>query len=228
MKKCPQCSILKPKDEWNKNSSSADGLQRVCRACSKEIYLRNRDKNLKQKKEYYLKNAEALRIEGREKYLRRRDRVLIVRKQYCLKNKSKIQKKTTERYRTDVSFRLRVRLRVRLGHFLKNRSKTGVIEKYLGLNRHDYVKYIESKWLPDMNWDNYGHGHGKWCIDHIVPLCHFDFEKEDHVALASHYSNTQPLWFSDNSRLGSKDGDLPKDGFLEWAKNILSKNKFDF
>jgi hypothetical protein len=49
-----------------------------------------------------------------------------------------------------------------------------------------------------MSWDNYGHGRDKWNIDHIIPLRAFDLSQEQHIVLACHYLNLQPLWQPEN------------------------------
>jgi hypothetical protein len=36
MKKCPKCEESKPLNDFAKNASKADGLQRICRICVKE------------------------------------------------------------------------------------------------------------------------------------------------------------------------------------------------
>jgi hypothetical protein len=49
-----------------------------------------------------------------------------------------------------------------------------------------------------MSWDN----HGKWHIDHIIPLA--SAETEEDIYRLSHYTNLQPLWAEDNWRKNSK------------------------
>jgi hypothetical protein len=51
-----------------------------------------------------------------------------------------------------------------------------------------------------MTWAN----HGEWHIDHIRPLASFDLRKEDHLVLAFHYTNLQPLWAQENLRKGAR------------------------
>ena len=49
-----------------------------------------------------------------------------------------------------------------------------------------------------MKWDN----HGKWHIDHIIPLS--SAETEEEVYNLCHYTNLQPLWGEDNLKKGKK------------------------
>jgi len=51
---------------------------------------------------------------------------------------------------------------------------------------------IESKFTDNMTWEN----HGKWHIDHIVPISSAITMAE--LEKLFHYSNLQPLWAKDN------------------------------
>ena len=54
-----------------------------------------------------------------------------------------------------------------------------------------------------MSWDNYG----KWHIDHIIPIKYKQDCKNptiEEVAKRLHYTNTQPLWASENMSIGNR------------------------
>ena len=83
-------------------------------------------------------------------------------------------------------------------------TKTATVsEEYgierVGLTTSQYRAYIESLWEEGMSWNNYGHGEGKWCIDHIIPKSHFDLTDPEQYKKCSHYTNTQSMWFVNNS-----------------------------
>ena len=68
----------------------------------------------------------------------------------------------------------------------------------LGCSREYFISYIESKFEPWMNWDNYGRKNGvtksinvSWDLDHIIPSSSAK-TIEDCVRL-NHYTNFQPL-----------------------------------
>ena len=69
------------------------------------------------------------------------------------------------------------------------KSKTFEI---VGISYDEFRKYIESKFVDDMSWDNYGH----WHLDHIIPICSANSESD--VISLCHYKNFQPLWAIDN------------------------------
>lgn len=74
----------------------------------------------------------------------------------------------------------------------KKNSRTHDI---IGCTYEELKSYLESKFLPWMNWNNQGKYNGTlnhgWDIDHIVPIS--TAKTEEDVIRLSHYSNLQPL-----------------------------------
>ncbi len=71
----------------------------------------------------------------------------------------------------------------------------------LGCTIEEYKNYLESKWEPWMNWDNYGPpgtGYDVWNIDHIVPFNCGNPTIADKLQRC-HYTNTRPLRTIDNN-----------------------------
>ena len=56
MKECPKCKKEKSLNDFAKNSSRKDGLQRICRSCVKEqdaiLFKKNKDSIIKRNKKY--------------------------------------------------------------------------------------------------------------------------------------------------------------------------------
>ena len=99
-----------------------------------------------------------------------------------------------ERYKNDIQFRLRVILRNRLLQSVKTDAKAGSAVRDLGCSIEEFKVYLESKFLPDMTWDNYA----EWQIDHIKPLSMFDLTNREQFLQACNYTNLQPMWERDN------------------------------
>ena len=78
----------------------------------------------------------------------------------------------------------------------------------LGCSREAFKGHIESRLQAGMTLDNYGQR--GWVIDHIRPLASFHMENATEMAAAFHYSNTQPMWATENIQKGDKlpDGSL--------------------
>lgn len=77
-------------------------------------------------------------------------------------------------------------------------KKTKRSVTYLGCDIDTYKEYLESRFKDGMTWEN----HGKWHIDHIVPLKHATSEMTIEERL--HYKNTQPMWGSENMGKGNR------------------------
>jgi hypothetical protein len=61
--------------------------------------------------------------------------------------------------------------------------------------------HLESLFKPGMTWENYG----EWHVDHIVPISWFPFKKDSSlVFVASHWTNLQPLWATENLAKGNR------------------------
>lgn len=109
---------------------------------------------------------------------------------------------STMRARSDKSFALvkNIRNRVDLAikaHHATKKDRTLVL---VGCTVASLVKYIESKFLDGMSWDN----RSRWHIDHIIPISRFDLRDPAQQAAAFHYTNLQPLWAEDNLRKSDK------------------------
>jgi hypothetical protein len=66
----------------------------------------------------------------------------------------------------------------------------------------ELMAHLEAKFLPGMTWDN----RGEWHIDHIRPLCSFDFQTPECPQFREAWAltNLQPLWAVDNLKKGGR------------------------
>src|SRR3546814_5744253 len=66
----------------------------------------------------------------------------------------------------------------------------------------DLMAHLERQFLPGMSWDNRGQLH----IDHIRPLCSFEFTSPDDPQFREAWAltNLRPLWARDNLRKGGR------------------------
>lgn len=94
------------------------------------------------------------------------------------------------------AFKLRVSNTIR--RHLKNKKANKTIE-YLGCTIPVYKKFIERQFDEGMSWSNYG----EWEIDHIVPV-NYNKPTLEIVQSRLHYTNTQPLWKSENMAKGNR------------------------
>lgn len=143
---------------------------------------REKDSTKKRLKNYYEENKEYIKIKNKE---------------YKVNNKETINENHRRRYKNDVLYKIKFMLRnmlyksiVRNG-YEKNSKTTEII----GCSFEEFKVYIESKFEPWMNWENYGLYNGKlnhgWDIDHIKPL--YSVKTEEDLIKLNHYTNLQPL-----------------------------------
>lgn len=147
---------------------------------NKRWYEANRDLVARRKADYYLNNAENEKLRSK-----------IFRKLHPKKRRPKNPQE-----------RVIANIRSKVSHIIAGRYKKSRTEKYIGCSFEELKKHLESQFLPEMTWDNYGQ-YG-WHVDHIIPLKAFDLSMESNLYKAWHYSNLQPLWWRDNIRKGKK------------------------
>ena len=100
-------------------------------------------------------------------------------------------------FSTNNLFRLKENLRGLIRNSIKKKglTKSKKTEDIIGISLSDFLKYLESKFEPWMNWENYGRYNGEfnygWDIDHIVPTSSASNEEE--IYRLNHYTNLQPL-----------------------------------
>ena len=156
----------------------------------------NRQQHLDQLRQWREKNREKLRAQRLAWLAKNPD--------YAKKKRAKDptyqSRYTTTRKKRDPVFRLTVNLRRRVLLGLQGRSKSSRTEDLLGCSFTFLRFWLESKFLPNMSWENYG----DWHVDHIRPLASFDLTDPKQQALAFHFLNLQPLWAKDNLSKGAK------------------------
>ena len=102
-------------------------------------------------------------------------------------------------YHTNPMIKLHALVRVYVTSALKGKPKTHRTKDILGIEWNEFRDYIESMFEPWMNWDNHGHGRGKWALQHIIPKIYA--ETEDDIYRLNYYKNLMPMDFSDNGAL---------------------------
>jgi len=173
---CSKCGVEKEVCEFNKRKNrKGDEIPRgFCKKCHSLISINynklNPDKNKTHRVTWYKKNSKDLIV------------------------------KLRERRHTDLLYKLRIGIRTRLKMAIKYNSKGGSVIELLGIDIVGLKSYLESKFIGNMSWDNYGlYG---WHIDHIIPLS--SAKTEDEFYKLCHYTNLQPLWAKDNWKKGNK------------------------
>ena len=69
-KVCSVCKVEKDFCEFNNRSRAKDGKKSSCKECTKEYYIKNREKQYFQKKEYYIKYRGKIISKKKEYYIK--------------------------------------------------------------------------------------------------------------------------------------------------------------
>jgi hypothetical protein len=215
MDTCSKCGVEKDRSEFYVKDRATGRIDSKCKTCTSEDrkayyedhketiaevhrdwYEANKEKVFSDVGRWRKENPEKVRQYGRTSTARLRE---INPGRLTERNKNKEKK-----LRKKLVNRLAKALRNRLRNILKGRAKIGSAVRDLGCSLEELKTYLESRWKEGMSWVNYGHGVGKWGIDHIIPLSAFDLTNRQHVVLACHHLNLQPLWHEENSSKGAK------------------------
>lgn len=100
--------------------------------------------------------------------------------------------------KTDPAWRLSAHMRGLMHRGLGRRKAGRSWRSFVPYSLDELMAHIERQFLPGMTWAN----HGAWHIDHIRPLCSFEFERPEDPAFQEAWAlaNLRPLWAEDNIR----------------------------
>lgn len=185
LKQCIECNSVDNKEyKWYKGPT--------CRSCYYKKYHSNRrDVHLMQMKQRRDVNKEHDAKIKSEWIANNKQRHNEYKRLYKL-----------NRYHSDENFRLLNIVRRQINRAIKGEMKELRSIEYIGCSIDELKIHLESKFQPGMTWNNYG----EWQIDHIRPLSSFTLTETVELRAATHYSNLQPLWKSDNLSKGRKYG----------------------
>jgi len=175
--------------------------------------LKNRDRLLEYRRNYYQKNKQVILGQNRayrkrypEKTIARTRRYAELKKDSIADYKKRYAEENRDRLRTyfrlysnkrrveSVYFYLKMLLRTRLNQALRRKTKMGSAVRDVGCSIEELRFHLEKKFRPGMSWQN----RGSWHVDHIVPLSKFNLTVREEFLRAVHFSNLQPLWAKEN------------------------------
>ncbi|HEI0663050.1 TPA: hypothetical protein SIF69_004123 [Escherichia coli] len=193
---------------WENKGKEAAATRRRERWVADEEY---REKQLKISRNYKTENKDDL-SEKRKKYLSNPEIKLKTKerqRKYQDENREKIRESRREYYRNymrerrknDPNFKVLTRMRDfnrRCIEAIKG-VKNWRTKEELGYTPEEMRKHIESLWLENMSWENYG----EWHIDHIKSIKSFIDDGVTDIKIINALTNLQPLWAFDNLSKGA-------------------------
>lgn len=184
--------------------SNKDEINAKRRETGKERYDKIKDKERErqakrqQDPEYRQKQKER----AHERYLEKTEEIKEKVNAYRLNHPEEVKKRQREwkakKYAEDPNFKLLCCVRSRICEILREK-KSKKAKEYLGCDGNELREHIEKQFKEGMNWDNYG----EWHVDHIIPIKYNNPSMEE-IIERLHFTNTQPLWSSDNVKKSNK------------------------
>lgn len=207
MKSCSKCKEIKTLNNFNFRKKH-NRYESYCKECAKIYYNKekrkiynqqNKEKFQEYMKIYNLENKEFHKEYHKKHYILNKEKISKYQKQYYsipenkIKKNNKIKENSKEKRKNDIEYKLKHYLRNRIWWALKNikSNKLSSSVSLLGCNLLTYKQHIESQFLPEMTWENYGN---IWEIDHIKACSNFDLTKLEEQHMCFHYTNLQPLF----------------------------------
>lgn len=147
---------------------------------------------------------EKMKAEDPERYAAYRERQLAIdRARKAEKRKHpdywpKFNAYQRARRERDPRIKLAQALRNTISSALRGRYKAGTFIELIGCSQKELVGHLERQFAEGMSWQLYGHGKGKWSVDHVVPCASFNLSDPDQQKLCFHYTNLKPMWFVEN------------------------------
>jgi len=126
-------------------------------------------------------------------------------REWYAKNKDAYNLKRKNWLKTKPLFAISRTAQSRICLALKTQGVKRTLDYYdmIGCSYKDLKKYIESKFINGMTWENRGGKYG-WQLDHIIPCSMFDLSKEEEQLKCFNYTNLQPLFLRDHHKKGYK------------------------
>ena len=194
-----QKEIKSTRKEYNRthkkeNKERQEEYERTHKKERKQYSFSHKDK----KKEYNDSHKKE------QKIYREKNKIKIkqYKKEYCQLHKKERNKRDKQRRKTDINFKIRCYLSIRIHQALKRNLKSKTTMQLLGCAIKELRTHLQKQFLPGMTWKN--HGLYGWHIDHIKPCALFDLSKPSEQRKCFHYTNLQPLWAIDNLIKGDK------------------------
>ena len=167
-----------------------------------------RDKNRKhlneQQREKYRENPGAFK-ERKDRYISSHlEQVKESRTRYKTENRQRCTDYERNKRQTDPVYRFRTSVRCLIWGYNKKKGYKGNKSTWevIGCDFDAFLAYIQSQFEDGMTLENYGHGKGKWNIDHIIPIC--TAQTDEDIERLNHYTNLRPLWAEDNYKKSKK------------------------
>lgn len=196
---CKICSS-KRKQEWRAaNKEKIRESTRLYNEAHREEIQRyreaNREKANERSRQWREENKERQCENSRRWTEENRERKAGYMRQWFAQNPER-KKEHGRRRRSNPRNRVSNSISDGIRYSLKNGKEGHHWESLVGYTVDDLMAHLAPQFAKGMTWDNYG----KWHVDHIRPISHFNFESYTDTEFKECWSlwNLQPLWAKEN------------------------------
>lgn len=165
---------------------------------------RNREHLNDKQRERYKENPQAFK-ERKDRYVAsHRAQVDESNRRYREENKQKRTDYERNKRHDDPVYRFRSSFVCLIRGYCRKKNYTGNKRTWeiVGCDFDALLAHIQSQFENGMTLENYGHGEGKWNIDHIIPIS--TAKTDEDIERLNHYSNLRPMWSLDNCKKSKK------------------------
>jgi hypothetical protein len=175
---------------------------------NREGYARHSEERAATKRRQRKEDPELFKAIQKKSYLKHRERILAKDKIYKSKHIERYKKQANEKYKNNLQFNLRSKLKNRINWVMRyGVKKSEQTMHLLGTDDLSVVwKHLEQTWTKTYNTevpkDEFFNGNIH--IDHILPCASFDLTDPSEQKKCFHFTNLQLLWAEDNLRKGDR------------------------
>ncbi len=164
----------------------------------------NREHLNEKQREKYNENPKAFK-ERKDRYVQsHQEQVKESRARYKRENRQKCTDYQRNKRQSDPVYKFRTSFVHLMCLYRKKTRYTGTKGTWemVGCDFDTFLTHVQSQFEDGMTLENYGHGEGKWNIDHIIPIS--VAKTNDDIERLNHYSNLRPMWSLDNYKKSNK------------------------
>lgn len=205
-------SVEKNKDKKRVRDKAYQSRAEIRERRNKRIRERYQTKGITENRKQYLSNY--MTTYNKEYKNRSEVKEKLIKYRKTEKYKS-LKRAYHRRHKNDPKYKIRKSMSRNMWKSLKGK-KDGSWTRLVDYSVEELMKHLESKFVLDMNWNNYG----KWHIDHIQPVDSFNITsyKCEDFKKCWDLSNLQPLWAADN---------LKKSNHLNYQNNTSKSSNLN-
>jgi hypothetical protein len=124
----------------------------------------------------------------REYHQEHREEIRSRQREYGQEHREEIAAQRNERYHSDPTHAMKLRLRARMSYAVKAAgldNKCASTSELLGISPQGLKEWLEAQFTDGMTWEN----RSDWHVDHIIPCDAFDMTVDENQRICFWYKN---------------------------------------